>query len=63
MASCGCTTMAIESTQSQSFSVETHGDIAVITPSIEDERLAENVIQLAAQMVFRYRFPLTTAFR
>ncbi len=43
--------MAAESTQSQSFRIERHGDIAVIIPSTEVESMPENLIQQAAQMV------------
>jgi anti-anti-sigma factor len=42
--------MATES-QSQSFHIERHGDIAVIVPSPEVESMHENLIQQAAQMV------------
>jgi anti-anti-sigma factor len=40
-----------ESSQNQSFDVERHGDIAIITPSPEVESMPENLIQQAAQMV------------
>ena len=43
--------MTAQSTQSQSFRVERHGDIAVIIPSPEVESMPENLIQQAAQMV------------
>jgi anti-anti-sigma factor len=43
--------MTPESTQSQSFLLERHGDVAVIIPSPEVESMSENVIQQAAQMV------------
>src|SRR5260370_6653570 len=43
--------MTAPSTQSQSFRVERHGDIAVIIPSPEVESMPENLIQQAAQMV------------
>jgi anti-anti-sigma factor len=43
-------TMA-ESSKSQSFGIERHGDIAVITPSPEVERMPENLMEQAAQMV------------
>jgi len=43
--------MTVESTQSQSFRIEKHGDIAVIIPSTEVESMPENLIQQAAQMV------------
>jgi anti-anti-sigma factor len=39
------------SSQSQSFRVERHGDIAVVIPSPEVESMNENLIQQAAQMV------------
>src|SRR6266513_447130 len=37
--------------QNQSFLLERHGDIAVITPSPEVEKMPENLIDQAAQMV------------
>ena len=40
-----------ESTPSQSFLLERHGDIAVITPSPEVESMSETLIQQAAQLV------------
>ena len=40
-----------ESTQNQSFVLERHGDIAVITPSPEVEKMPENLMDQAAQMV------------
>jgi len=43
--------MTAESSQSQSFAVERHGDIAVIIPSPEVESMHEALIQQAAQMV------------
>src|SRR2546430_15465137 len=43
--------MTVESTQSQSFRIDKHGDIAVIIPSTEVESMPENLIQQAAQMV------------
>jgi len=43
--------MTGESTQSQSFRIEKHGDIAIIIPSTEVESMPENLIQQAAQMV------------
>jgi anti-anti-sigma factor len=43
--------MTAESSQSQSFRVERHGDIAVVIPSPEVESMQENLIQQAAQMV------------
>lgn len=44
-------TMTDEPTKSQSFSIERHGDIAVITPSPEVEKMPENLMEQAAQMV------------
>ena len=35
----------------QSFRIDRHGDLAVITPSPEVESMSENLIQQAAQMV------------
>ena len=43
--------MAAEPTQNQSFRIERHGDIAVITPSPEVEKMPENLMDQAAQMV------------
>jgi len=43
--------MMAEAQQSQSFRIERHGDVAVITPSPEVESMPENLIQQAAQMV------------
>ena len=43
--------MTAESTQAQSFRIERHGDIAVITPSPDVESMNEAVIHQAAQMV------------
>jgi anti-anti-sigma factor len=43
--------MAPEPTHSQSIRIERHGDIAVITPSPEVERMPENLMEQAAQMV------------
>ena len=43
--------MTAESTQSQSFLLERHGDIAVIVPSPQIEHLPETLLQPAAQMV------------
>src|SRR5438128_2582402 len=40
-----------ESTQNQSFVLERHGDIAVVTPSPEVEKMPENLMDQAAQMV------------
>ena len=41
----------MKSDSSQSFRIERHGDIAVITPSSEVESMDENLIQQAAQVV------------
>lgn len=38
-------------TQNQSFLLERHGDIAVVTPSPEVEKMPENLMDQAAQMV------------
>src|SRR5262249_31360333 len=43
--------MSAESSHSQSFRIERHGDIAVIIPSPEVESMPENLIQQAAAMV------------
>jgi anti-anti-sigma factor len=43
--------MTAESTQSQSFRIERHGDLAVIIPSPEVENMPETLIQPAAEMV------------
>lgn len=43
--------MTAESTHSDSFHIERHGDIAVIIPSPEVESMTETEIQTAAQMV------------
>jgi anti-sigma B factor antagonist len=43
--------MTAESSQSQSFHIERHGDIAVVIPSPEVESMHENLIQQAAHMV------------
>ena len=40
-----------EPTHSQSFRVQWHGDIAVITPAAEVESMPENLIQQAAEIV------------
>jgi len=40
-----------DSTQSQSFLLERHGDIAVVTPSPELEKMPENLMDQAAKMV------------
>jgi anti-anti-sigma factor len=40
-----------EPSQNQSFRIERHGDIAVITPSPEVEKMPENLMEQAAQMV------------
>ena len=43
--------MTSEPSQSQSFRVERHGDIAVVIPSPEVESMHENLMQQAAEMV------------
>lgn len=43
--------MTAESSHSQSFRVERHGDIAIIIPSPEVESMSESLIQQAAQLV------------
>ena len=43
--------MSAETTQSQSFRIEKHGDIAIIVPSTEVESMPENLIQQAAEIV------------
>jgi anti-anti-sigma factor len=43
--------MTAESSHSQSIRIERHGDIAVITPSPEVERMPENLMEQAAQLV------------
>ena len=43
--------MASESSTSESFRVQRHGDIAVITPAPEVESMPENLIQQAAEIV------------
>src|SRR5437879_13102889 len=43
--------MPIETSPSESFRVERHGDIAVIIPAPEVESMPENLIQQAAQLV------------
>jgi anti-anti-sigma factor len=43
--------MASDSTTSESFRVQRHGDIAVITPAPEVESMPENLIQQAAEIV------------
>jgi anti-anti-sigma factor len=43
--------MANESSTSESFRVQRHGDIAVITPAPEVESMPENLIQQAAEIV------------
>jgi anti-anti-sigma factor len=40
-----------DATQSQSIKIERHGDIAVIIPSPDVEKLPENLMEQAAQMV------------
>src|ERR1700684_4383049 len=43
--------MASDSKNTQSFKVERHGDIAVITPATEVESMPENLIYQAAEIV------------
>ena len=43
--------MPTEPSHSQSFRIERHGDIAVIIPSPDVEKLPENLMEQAAQMV------------
>ena len=43
--------MTDESKHSQCFHIERHGDIAVITPSPEVEKMPENLMEQAALMV------------
>lgn len=43
--------MATDPTTSESFRVQRHGDIAVITPAPEVESMPENLIQQAAEIV------------
>ena len=43
--------MTAEPSQSQSFRVERHGDIAVVIPSPEVESMQDNLMQQAAEMV------------
>src|SRR5262249_14203042 len=45
------TPMTEESKQSESFRVDRHGDIAVITPASEVESMPESLIQQAAELV------------
>jgi anti-anti-sigma factor len=40
-----------ESTQSQSFRIQRHGDVAVVIPAPEVESMPENLIQQAAETV------------
>jgi anti-sigma B factor antagonist len=40
-----------QTTQNQSIQIERHGDIALITPSPEVERMPENLMEQAAQLV------------
>ena len=47
----GGSIMTTEASQSQSFRIERHGDLAVIIPSPEVESMHEGLIQQAAQMV------------
>jgi anti-anti-sigma factor len=43
--------MTVEPSQSQSFRIERHGDIAVVIPSPEVESMQDNLMQQAAEMV------------
>src|SRR3954452_17112820 len=43
--------MAQSTSTSQPFVVERHGDIAIVTPSPEVEKMPENLMEQAAQMV------------
>src|SRR5262245_29764172 len=43
--------MSASASQNESFRVDRHGDIAVITPAPEVESMNENLIEQAAQMV------------
>jgi anti-anti-sigma factor len=43
--------MMAEPSQSQSFRIERHGDIAVVIPSPEVESMQDNLMQQAAEMV------------
>jgi len=43
--------MKADPTHTQPFLIERHGDIAVITPSPEVEKLPENLMEQAAQLV------------
>jgi anti-anti-sigma factor len=43
--------MTVPSTQNQTIKIERHGEIAVITPSSEVERMPENMMEQAAQLV------------
>jgi anti-sigma B factor antagonist len=43
--------MTHESTHNQTISIERHGDIAVITPSPDVEKMPENLMEQAARMV------------
>src|SRR5436309_2542756 len=43
--------MPNEPTQAQSFSIERHGEIAIITPSPEVEKMPENLREQAAKIV------------
>ena len=40
-----------QTTQNQSIQIERHGDIAIITPSPEVEKMPENLMEQAAQLV------------
>jgi anti-anti-sigma factor len=43
--------MKADPSQTQPFLIERHGDVAVITPSPEVEKLPENLMEQAAQLV------------
>jgi anti-anti-sigma factor len=43
--------MAVEPTQNQSFRIERRGEVTVITPSPDVEKMSENLMEQAAQMV------------
>jgi anti-anti-sigma factor len=43
--------MTLQAQQGESFRVDRHGDIAVITPASEVESMPENLIQQAAEIV------------
>jgi anti-anti-sigma factor len=43
--------MTVQPTQNQSIKIERHGDIAIITPSPEVEKLPDTLMEQAAQLV------------